>query len=90
MDTVGQSALKVAPRRKIPCRTGKSNLRQRRVGPPLYQLSYIPTEMYAVVVQGFLLRLLLLHGVVTSYEKNIPQHAHVWVGQRNRQHVSGL
>ena len=27
--------------RKIPCRTGTSNLRQRRAGPTLYQLSYI-------------------------------------------------
>ena len=28
---------------KNPCRTGESNLRQRRPGPLLYQLSYIPT-----------------------------------------------
>ena len=42
-DTVRESALKVDSGRKIPCRTGKSNLRQRRDGPTLYQLSYIPT-----------------------------------------------
>ena len=41
-DTVGESALKVDSGRKIPCRTGESNLRQRRGGPTLYQLSYIP------------------------------------------------
>ena len=28
--------------RKFPCRTGKSNLRQQRAGPALYQVSYIP------------------------------------------------
>ena len=28
--------------RKIPCRTGESNLRQQRAGPMLCQLSYIP------------------------------------------------
>ena len=40
---VRESALKVDSGRKIPCRTRKSNLRQRRAGPTLYQLSYIPT-----------------------------------------------
>ena len=40
---VRECALKVDSGRKIPCRTGKSNLRQRRDGPTLYQLSYIPT-----------------------------------------------
>ena len=39
-DTVRESALKVDSWRKIPCRTGKSNLRQRRAGPTVYQLSY--------------------------------------------------
>ena len=39
---VTESALKVDSVRKSPCRTGDSNLRQRRVGPMLYQLSYIP------------------------------------------------
>ena len=38
---VRESALKVDSERKIPCRTGESNLRQRRDGPMLYQLSYI-------------------------------------------------
>ena len=37
-DTVRESALKVDPGRKIPCRTGVSSLRQRRAGPMLYQL----------------------------------------------------
>ena len=41
-DTVRESALNVDSGRKIPCRTGESNLRQWRAGPTLYQLSYIP------------------------------------------------
>ena len=41
-DTVRESALKVDSGRKIPCRTGESNLRRRCAGPILYQLSYIP------------------------------------------------
>ena len=44
-DTVEESTLKVDSGRKIPCRTGESNLRRRRAGPTLYQLSYIPTPM---------------------------------------------
>ena len=40
---VTECALKVDPRRKMPCRTGESNLRQRRAGLTLYHLSYIPT-----------------------------------------------
>ena len=40
-DTVRESALKVVFRRKISCRAGESYLRRRRVGPVLYQLSYI-------------------------------------------------
>ena len=39
---VRESALKVDSVRKIPCRTGESNLCQRRASPMLYQLSYIP------------------------------------------------
>ena len=39
---VRESSLKVDSGRKIPCRTGESNQRQRRAGPTLYQLSYIP------------------------------------------------
>ena len=42
-DTVRESALKVDCGRKIPCRTGESNLRLQRAGPMLYRLSYIPT-----------------------------------------------
>ena len=42
-DTERESALKVDSGRKIPCRTEESNLPQRRAGPTLYQLSYIPT-----------------------------------------------
>ena len=41
-DTVRESALKVDSGRKIPCRIGESNLPQRRAGPSLCQLSYIP------------------------------------------------
>ena len=41
-DTVKESALKVDSGRKIPCRTGESNLPQRHAGPTLYQLSYTP------------------------------------------------
>ena len=37
-----ESALKVGSGRKISCRTGESSLPQRRAGPTLYQLSYIP------------------------------------------------
>ena len=41
--TVRESALKNwLLEKKIPCRTGESNLRQRRDGPTLHQLSYIP------------------------------------------------
>ena len=42
-DTVGESALKVDSGRKIPCRTGESNLPQRRAGSTL--LSYIPAKL---------------------------------------------
>ena len=44
-DTVRESAMTVTCGRKLPCRTGESNLRRQRVGPMLYQLSYIPTHM---------------------------------------------
>ena len=39
---VRESALKVDSGRKIPSRTGESNLCRQRAGPMLYQLSYIP------------------------------------------------
>ena len=42
--TVRESALKVDSGRKIPCRTGESNVRRRHAGPMLYQLSYIPAQ----------------------------------------------
>ena len=42
-DTERESALKVDSGNEIACRTGESNLRQRRAGPTLYQLSYIPS-----------------------------------------------
>ena len=43
--TVRESAPKVDSGRKIPCRTGDSNLRRRRAGPMLYyQLSFIHTR----------------------------------------------
>ena len=47
--TVRESALKVDSGRKIPCRTGESNLRQRRAGPMLYQLSYKHLHPYILV-----------------------------------------
>ena len=40
---VRESALKVDSGRKIPCRIGESHLSQRRDGPMLYQLNYVPT-----------------------------------------------
>ena len=39
---VRESALKVDSGIKIPCRTWESNLRRRRAGPTLHQLSYNP------------------------------------------------
>ena len=42
-DTEKESALKVDCGRKIPSRTGKSNLRLQRAGPMLCELSYILT-----------------------------------------------
>ena len=44
-DTVRGSALKGDSARKILCRTGESNPRQRRGDPTLSQLSYIPTHI---------------------------------------------
>ena len=41
-DKVRESALKADSGRKLPCRTGESNLPQWCAGPTLYQLSYIP------------------------------------------------
>ena len=49
-NAVRESAPKVDTIRKIPCRTGESNLPQRRAGPTLYQLSYIPALVAVVVV----------------------------------------
>ena len=51
-DTVTESALKVDSRRKLPHRTGESNLPQRRAGPTLYQLGNIPTPS-ALLVEEF-------------------------------------
>ena len=42
---VRKTALSVDCGRKIPCLNGESNLRQRRDGPMLYQLSYIQTPL---------------------------------------------
>ena len=47
-NTVRESVLKVDSGKKIPCRTGESNLRRQRVGPMLYQLSYIPIQWILV------------------------------------------
>ena len=46
---VRESAPKVDSGRKIPCRTRESNLPQRRAGPTLYQLSYIPTPNQGLI-----------------------------------------
>ena len=55
---VRESALKVDSGRKIPCRTGESNLRQRRAGPTLYQLSYIPSQpVFLILLKGKMARL---------------------------------
>ena len=43
---VRESALKADSGRKIPCRTGESNVPQRRAGLPLFQQSFIPTPIY--------------------------------------------
>ena len=55
-DTLRESALKVDSGRKIPCRTGESNLRQRRVGLMLYKLSYVPVLLATSVTQGRVLQ----------------------------------
>ena len=49
IDTIGESAQKVDPGRKIPCCTGELNLHQRHASPMLYQLSYIPTPYLETV-----------------------------------------
>ena len=48
-DTVSESALKVDSGRKIPCRTGESNLRLRHAGPMLNKLSCIPTHSSVLI-----------------------------------------
>ena len=45
---VRESALKVDSGRNITCRTGESNLRQRRAGPTFYQVSYAPSYVEEV------------------------------------------
>ena len=45
-DTERESELKMDPGRKIPCRTGESNLRRQRAGLMLFQLSYIPNQWW--------------------------------------------
>ena len=57
-DTVRESALKVDSGRKIPCRTGESNLRRQPAGPILYQLSYIPISRCRMVTSAELVVLL--------------------------------
>ena len=47
--TPKESALKVDSGRKIPSRTGESNLSQLCAGRALYQLSYIPTPIMMCV-----------------------------------------
>ena len=49
-DTVRESALNVDSGRKIPCRTGESNLHQRRDGSMLYQWATSPPPTYLLTV----------------------------------------
>ena len=49
-DTERESVLKVHSGKKIPCRTGESNLRQRRDGPMLKPTELHPTPMCVVCV----------------------------------------
>ena len=42
VDNVRESALTVDEGRKIPCRTGESDLPQQHAGSTLYKLNYIP------------------------------------------------
>ena len=49
-DTVRESTLKVDSGRKIPCRSGDSNLPKRCAGPTLYQLSYIPAPILLLLL----------------------------------------
>ena len=51
-ETVRESALKADSGGKIPCCTGDSNLRRRRDGPMLYQLSYIPPTGFSTEYLG--------------------------------------
>ena len=77
-DIVKESALKVDSGRKIPCRTGELNLHQRRAGPTLYQLSYIPNpaiELPRGVAPFIILIILLLLCVICVYVRNVPQTA---------------
>ena len=61
---VRESALKADPGIIIPCRTGESDLRQRRAGPTLYQLSYISIPLFAV---GWALDIKLVSQLVSWY-----------------------
>ena len=51
-NTVRESALKVDSGRKIPCHPVESNLRRRRAGPMLYQLSYIPIQIFHFIYEN--------------------------------------
>ena len=55
-DTGKESVLKVDSGRKLPCRTGESNLLQRRAGSTLYQLSYIPARRRNVHTEPVIMR----------------------------------
>ena len=50
-DTERESALKVDSGKKILCRTGESNLLQRRAGPMLYPESYIPIPSFSKSIE---------------------------------------
>ena len=60
LSAIGESALKADFGRKIPCRTGESNLPQRRAGSTLYKLSYIPSLINFEICVGSVLFTLIV------------------------------
>ena len=52
-DIARESALKVDSGRKIPCRTGGSNLLRKSAGPMLYHLSYTPARNQNIDLHTF-------------------------------------
>ena len=73
-DTVKESALSVDSVRKIPCRTGESNLRWLRACPMLYQLSYIPIPIPIRHYTSILFRYLMTNSALLPFSKQIFIH----------------